>query len=103
MPPANGASQGNYFLTKSHKLALLKKNRLSKTALAAKVANFFSNGFWFWLDEASNNLLKNYHFEFPCSARTVASPKIIGVKVCSRQTDKFFETIYGGMWIFSFI
>ena len=54
-PPANEASQGNYFLPKSHKLAVfLRKNRLTKTALAAKVANFFSNGFWFWLDVRSN-------------------------------------------------
>ena len=39
-PPANGASQGNYFLPKSKKLAVFEK-RLTKTALAAKVANFF--------------------------------------------------------------
>ena len=40
---------------------------LTKTALAAKVANFFfSNGFWFWLNERSNHLLQKYHFEFPC-------------------------------------
>ena len=31
-----------------------------------------------------------------------ASPKIIGVKVCNRQADKFFDTIYGCMWIFYF-
>ena len=54
-PLVNGASQGNYFRTKSQKLAVRKK-MLTKTALAAKVANFFSNGFWFWLDERSNNL-----------------------------------------------
>ena len=54
-PPANGASQGNYFLPKSHKFAVSEeKNRLTKTALAAKVENFFSNGFWFWLDKRSN-------------------------------------------------
>ena len=51
-PPANGASQGNYFLPKSQKLAFFEK-RLTKTALAAKVANFFSNGFWFWLEKRS--------------------------------------------------
>ena len=44
IPPANGASQGNYFLPKSHKSAVFEK-RLRKTALAVKVANFFSNGF----------------------------------------------------------
>ena len=54
--PANGVSQGNYFLPKSHKLAVFKKKQAYKTALAAKVANFFSNGFWFWLDDRSNNL-----------------------------------------------
>ena len=26
--------------------------------MVAKVANFFSNGFWFWLVESSNNLCK---------------------------------------------
>ena len=51
-PPANGASQGNYFLPKSHKLAVFEE----KTALAAKHANFFPKGFWFWLEERSNNL-----------------------------------------------
>ena len=33
-----------------------------------------------------------------------ASPEIIGVKFCNRrmdrQTDKFFDTIYGGVWFF---
>ena len=46
------------------------------------------------------DVLKN--FSPFCSA----SPEIIGVKVCNRQTDrqtdKFFDTIYGGIWIFSF-
>ena len=28
--------------------------------------------------------------------------EIIGVKNCHRQTDKFFDTIHGGMQIFSF-
>ena len=31
-----------------------------------------------------------------------AIPEIIGVKVYYRQTDKFFDTIYGGVLIFSF-
>ena len=40
--PANGVSQGNYFLPKSQKLAVFEsKMSLQKTALAAKVANFF--------------------------------------------------------------
>ena len=61
-----------------------------------------------------------YNFEFPCSAGKTwslstkknfspfcsASPEIIGVKVCNRwtdrQTDKVFDAIYWGMWIFSF-
>ena len=54
-PPANGASQGNYFLQDSHKLAVFEEKTGLKTALAAKCANFFSIGFWFWLDERSNN------------------------------------------------
>ena len=99
-PPANGASQGNYFLPKSH-----------KTALAAKVESFFLMVF---------------------GQRSNFSPEIIGVKFGNRQTekfcdtnirgyvdfffqlnllppyslcpqwDKFFDTIYGDMWIFSF-
>ena len=40
----NGVSQGNYFLPKSHKLAGFEEKRLTKTALAAKVANLFLNG-----------------------------------------------------------
>ena len=45
IPPANGASQGDYFLTKNKKLAALKqKNSLTKTALAANSAIFFT---WF--------------------------------------------------------
>ena len=39
---AIGASQGNYFLSKSKKLAdFEEKNRLTKTDLVAKHANFF--------------------------------------------------------------
>ena len=54
-PPANGASWGNYFLPKSHKLTVFEeKTSLLKTALGAKVADFFSIGFGFWLDERSN-------------------------------------------------
>ena len=63
IPPANRVSQGNYFLPKSHKLVngsklavFEEKNALTKTALAAKVANFFSNGFWFWLEERPNKI-----------------------------------------------
>ena len=58
-PPANGESQGNYCQLKSLKLAVFEekqknnKKRLFKTALTAKHANFFSNGFWFWFDEKS--------------------------------------------------
>ena len=44
IPPVNGASQDNYVLPKSHKLAVFKKKRLSKIALAAKVANVFGSG-----------------------------------------------------------
>ena len=51
-------SQGNYFQAKTHKLTVFEeKNRLTKTALVAKVAHFFSNGAWFWLDERSNKLM----------------------------------------------
>ena len=43
-----------------HKLAVFKsKNELTKTALAAKVANFVSNGFWFWLEERTIHFAKD--------------------------------------------
>ena len=53
IPPVNGASLGSYFCVKSHELAVFD----AKTALAAKNAKTFSDGFWFCLDEISNNLL----------------------------------------------
>ena len=44
-PPANGASQGNYFFTKTNKLVVFEeKNILTKTTLAAKPHTFFD---WF--------------------------------------------------------
>ena len=52
IPPANGTSQGNYFLPKSHKLAVLEEKN-KKQLWQLKVQAFF-NGFWFWLDEKSN-------------------------------------------------
>ena len=48
--------------------AVFKEKQAYKSALAAKAANFFSNGFQFWLDERSNNMTTD------------------------RQTDKFFDT-----------
>ena len=52
IPLANGASQGKYFLPKSHKLAVFEeKTGLQKQLWQPKMQTFFSNGFWFWLDE----------------------------------------------------
>ena len=72
-------------------MSFWSKNKVTKTALATKVANYFLNGFWFWLDESTN-----------FSPFCFASPEIIGVKVCNRQTDrdKFFDTTYRCIWIF---
>ena len=41
--PANGASQGDYFLPKSHKLAVLRKNSLQKQLWQPNLQTFFSN------------------------------------------------------------
>ena len=57
---------------------LFPAKKLTKTALAAKVANFFSNGFWFWFDERSNNF----------SPFCFASPEIIGDEFGNRRTDR---------------
>ena len=43
-PLANGASQG-FYCQKVQISCFLRKNRFTKTALAAKVANFFSLAF----------------------------------------------------------
>ena len=118
LPPANGASQGNYFLPKSHKLAVFeeKKNGLPKQLWQKKLQTF-SNGIWFWLDERSFwpsalalpaplRTKKNLRLVFDIDVLNFfcpicsASREIIGVKVDHRQTGKFFDTIYGGMWIF---
>ena len=103
-PPANGASRGNCFLPKSHKVAVFEeKNCLTKTNVAAKRANFFSIGFWFWLDERSNNLLykKFVTWVFAIdvliffSPFCLASPDKIGVKVDHRQSNSL--TPYTGV------
>ena len=51
----------------------------------------------FWEHPFCLRCPKNFFSPF-CSA----SPEIIGVKVWHRQTDKFFDTIYECMGIFSF-
>ena len=62
------------------KLFLKEKKRLTETALAAKVANFFQMVF-------GSGLIKDQI-----------------ILVTDGQTNKFlfFDTIYGGMWIVSF-
>ena len=80
-PPVNGASQSNYFLPKSHKLAL--KKAFKNSSVAAKCANFFSNCFWFWLDERSIHFAKDV-----LNFLAHSCPEIIGVKVYLRGTDR---------------
>ena len=41
-PLVSGVSEGNYILSKSHKLAFFEEKRLSKTAQAAKTVIFFN-------------------------------------------------------------
>ena len=52
IPPANGASQGNYFLPKSHKLAVFEEKWAYKNSSGSHACKF-----WFCLDERSNKLL----------------------------------------------
>ena len=47
IPPANGASLGSYLV----KSGLFVKKEQTKTALTPKPANFFSNGFDFFILE----------------------------------------------------
>ena len=56
IPPANGAVQGNNLLAKSHKLGVFEKKAYINSS-GSQTCKLFSNGFWFWLDERSNNLL----------------------------------------------
>ena len=53
IPPANGMSQGIYFLPKSHNKAVLKK--AYKNSSGSQTCKLLKNVFWFWLDERSNN------------------------------------------------
>ena len=56
----NGASKGNYFLPKTHKLTVFKeKTGFQKQLWQPNVQIlFFSNGFWFWLDERKSFCVK---------------------------------------------
>ena len=51
IPPVNGASQGNYFLPKSNKLAVFEEKQAYKNSSESQSCKLFSNGFWFWLEE----------------------------------------------------
>ena len=54
IPPCEGGESG-YLFSASHKLAVFEeKNRLTKIALAAKVANFFFKWFLVLVEERSN-------------------------------------------------
>ena len=71
-PPVNGASQGNYFLPKSHKLAVFEK-KAYKTALAEKWQTFCQMVF-------GSGLTKDQII--------FCKITIIGVIVDHRQTDR---------------
>ena len=89
IPPANGA---NYFLPKSHKLAVIKEKQAYKNSSGSKICKLLFK--WFLV-------LVRWKITF-FSPFCLASPELIVFKVDHRQKDKFFDTIYGGMWIFSF-
>ena len=61
-----------------------------KEALEAFTSNNGTYFGLFWIAHAITSLLK------------LSRGEIIGVKFGNRQTEKFFDTIYGGMRIFSF-
>ena len=105
-PPVNGASQGNYFLPKSKKLAVLEaKTGLQKQLWQATVQTFL----WFLLFGPQPrpcrpvfgqiNFFDNIHFDKDVpnlfSPFCSAGPEIIGVKVCRRQTNSL--TPYTGI------
>ena len=97
-PPANVASLGSYCCVKN--LATLKNTvYLDKMLLfwpsALALPDPFSDRICF----LRNGFLSKKNFSPFC----LASPEIIGIKFGNRQTDKFFDTIYGGMRIFSFV
>ena len=83
-PPANGASQGNYFLPKSHKLAVFEEKHAYKNSSGSQRRKLFSIGFWFRLMKGQIIFCKITIFSPFC----LASPEMIGVKVCHRRTDR---------------
>ena len=124
--PTNGASQGNFFLPKSPKISFFdKKNTAFKNSSGSQNAYFLNfssipcqtaellgqNVAVLALSPGhTGHFLDKKNFETYIFAIDVlknfspfcfSSPEIIGVKFGNRQTDKFFDTIYGCMWIFS--
>ena len=77
IPPANLASQDNYFLPKSQKLAVFEEKQAYKNSSGSQSCKLFSK--WF-LDLFSPKIC--------FSPFCFASPEIIGVKVCNRQRDR---------------
>ena len=97
-PLANGASQGNYFLAKIQKMAVFDaKTGLQKLQRQPKLQTFFDMVSIFELvrDEAKN-------FRNMVSGARARQKKYCRFSLqIDRQSDKFFDTIYGGVWNFS--
>ena len=104
-PPANGASLGSYFCVKID----FSQKTLSKSGLyiALQYFNFYKShitlGYCFM---QKSDFLSQIRPKKNFSPFCFASPEIIWVEFGNRQTNrqknKFFDTIYGGMWIFLF-
>ena len=85
------------------------KHRLTKTALAAKSANFCFSSPEIRFYHLSLQSINQYNYEINQSIKIFwmvcwffvdVARAIIGVEFSNRQTNKFFDTIYRGMWIF---
>ena len=81
-----------------NQLFLKQKMSLQKQLWQPNLQTFFD---WFlvlvrWKINSFCQRCCKKNFSPFCSA----SLEIIGVKVCNRQTDKFFDTILRSMWIF---
>ena len=96
-PPANGASLGSY-LSKNGFLGQKRaKWGQSKQLWHSNLQTFFDEVMIF---ELVGDVVETKIFFSPFY---FASPEINEVEIRHRQTDKFFDTKYGFVWIFSSI
>ena len=111
IPPANIASQGNYFLVKSQKLALFEPKRvLQKQLWQPILQTFFSNSFWFWFDLLLMfSLIWSYFWICVLNKRlshvnlfwfiVIISLTITHPYMFSKVVTVYFNTTYrGGLW-----